>query len=91
MTDWVHITIAGKSIMDFEDFIISNNLLPLGSLIYVLFCTTRYGWGWDNFIKEANTGEGAKFLSSKAYRIYLTFVLPVVMIYITIQAYMTMF
>lgn len=91
MTDWAHITILGKSIMDFEDFIISNNLLPLGSLIYVLFCTTRYGWGWDKFIKEANTGAGAKFLTSKAYRIYLTFVLPVVMIYITIQAYMTMF
>lgn len=91
MTDWTHITIAGKSIMDFEDFIISNNLLPLGSLIYVLFCTTRYGWGWDKFIKEANTGLGAKFLTSKAYRIYLAFVLPVVMIYITIQAYITMF
>ena len=91
MTDWAHITIAGKSIMDFEDFIISNNLLPLGSLIYVLFCTTRYGWGWDKFIKEANTGSGAKFLTSKAYRIYLSFVLPVVMIYITIQAYITMF
>ncbi len=91
MTDWAHITILGKSIMDFEDFIISNNLLPLGSLIYVLFCTTRYGWGWDKFIKEANAGAGAKFLTSKAYRIYLTFVLPVVMIYITIQAYMTMF
>ncbi len=91
MTDWAHITIAGKSIMDFEDFIISNNLLPLGSLVYVLFCTTRYGWGWDKFIKEANTGDGAKFLTSKAYRIYLSFVLPVVMIYITIQAYITMF
>ncbi len=91
MTDWSHVTILGKSIMDFEDFLVSNNLLPLGSLVYVLFCTTRYGWGWDNFIKEANTGVGAKFLTSKAYRIYLTFVLPAVMIYITIQAYSTMF
>ena len=91
MTDWSHVTILGKSIMDFEDFLVSNNLLPLGSLVYVLFCTTRYGWGWDNFIKEANSGVGAKFLTSKVYRIYLTFVLPAVMIYITIQAYSTMF
>ena len=91
MTDWSHVTILGKNIMDFEDFIISNNLLPLGSLLYVLFCTTRYGWGWDNFVKEANTGTGLKFMTSKAYRFYLAFVLPVLMIYITIQAYITMF
>lgn len=91
MTDWTHITIAGKSIMDFEDFIVSNNLLPLGSLVYVLFCTTRYGWGWDNFIKEANTGSGPKFVNSKIFRFYLAFILPIVMIYITIQAYITMF
>ena len=91
MTDWSHITIAGMSIMDFEDFVISNNILPIGSLVYVVFCTTRYGWGWDKFIAEANAGAGMKFLTSKAYRIYLTFVLPVVMIYITIQAYISMF
>lgn len=91
MTDWSHITILGKSIMDFEDFIISNNLLPLGSLIYVLFCTTKYGWGWDNFIKEANTGEGPKFITSKVFRFYLTIAIPIVVIYITIQAYVTMF
>ena len=71
-------------------FIISNNLLPLGSLIYVLFCTTRYGWSWDNFIKEANTGKGLKFPTSKIVKFYLTFILPVVMLYITIQAYITM-
>ncbi len=91
MTDWVDVTILGKSIMDFEDFIISNNLLPLGSLIYVLFCTTRYGWGWDNFIKEANTGKGPKFISTKAFRFYLAIAIPIVVIYITIQAYVTMF
>ncbi len=91
MTDWSSFTILGKSIMDFEDFAVSNNLLPLGSVIYVLFCVTRYGWGWDNFTKEANAGEGMKFPTSKAFRFYLTFILPVVMIYITIQAYVTMF
>lgn len=91
MTDWSSFTILGKSIMDFEDFAVSNNLLPLGSVIYVLFCVTRYGWGWDNFTKEVNSGEGMKFPTSKAFRFYLTFILPVVMIYITIQAYVTMF
>ena len=91
MTDWSSVTILGKSIMDFEDFMVSNNLLPLGSVVYVLFCLTRYGWGWDNFTKEANAGEGIKFPTSKAFKFYLTFVLPIVMIYITIQAYVTMF
>ena len=90
MTDWSSVTILGKSIMDFEDFAVSNNLLPLGSIIYILFCVTRYGWGWERFIKEANTGEGLKFPTFKAYRFYLTFILPIVMIYITIQAYITM-
>ena len=91
MTDWSSVTIIGKSIMDFEDFAVSNNLLPLGSVIYVLFCTTRYGWGWKNFIEEANAGEGLKFPTNKAFKFYLTFILPIVMIYITIQAYVTMF
>ena len=91
MTDWSSFTILGKSIMDLEDFLVSNNLLPLGSVVYALFCVTRYGWGWDNFIKEANAGNGLKFPTSKGFRFYLAFVLPVVMIYITIQAYVTMF
>lgn len=91
MTDWSSFTIVGKSIMDFEDFVVSNNLLPLGSLLYVLFCTTRYGWGWKKFTEEANTGEGVKFPTNKAIKFYLTFILPIVMIYITIQAYVTMF
>ena len=57
--------------MDFEDFLVSNNILPLGSLIYLLFCVTRYGWGWDNFIKEANTGKGISF--PKKLKVYFTF------------------
>lgn len=91
MTDWAGIQIVGKSIMDLEDFAVSNNLLPLGSVVYLLFCTTRYGWGWNKFIKEANTGTGMKFPTSKAYKFYLTFILPIVILYITIQAYVTMF
>ena len=50
----------GSAWLDFWDFIVSYNLLPLGSLSYALFCCTRYGWGWDNFIAEANTGKGLK-------------------------------
>ena len=52
---------AGSTIQDLEDFIVSNNLLPLGSLMYLLFCTSRYGWGWDRFIAEADAGKGIKF------------------------------
>lgn len=91
MTDWSSFNIAGKNIMDLEDFIVSNNLLPLGSVVYILFCTTRYGWGWDNFRKEANAGKGMKFPESKAYKFYLTFILPIAILYITVQAYITMF
>ena len=52
---------AGSTILDLEDFIVSNNLLPLGSLVYLLFCTTKLGWGYENFLKETNTGKGMKF------------------------------
>ena len=58
---WSHILpIAGHDILDSEDFLVSNLMLPLGSLIFVLFCTTRYGWGWKNFMAEANEGTGLK-------------------------------
>lgn len=90
MTDWSGFTIGGKNIMDMEDFIVSNNLLPLGSVVYLLFCVTRYGWGWDNFLKEANTGKGMKFPGGKAVRFYLTFVLPLIVIGIFIQGYASM-
>lgn len=91
MTDWSSFKIAGMDIMGLEDFIVSNNLLPLGAMVYLLFCVTRYGWGWNNFIEEANTGKGMKFPAAKVYRFYLTFILPVVVLYITIQAYIMMF
>lgn len=72
---WSSFSIGGKGIMDLEDFAVSNLLLPLGSLIYVLFCVTRYGWGWDNFVAEANEGKGLKV--AKWMRPYVTFVIPV--------------
>jgi len=91
MTDWSNVTILGKSIMDMEDFLVSNNLLPLGAVVFLLFCTTRYGWGWKNFLEEANAGKGMKFFNSKIYRIYLTYVLPIVILVLTAVAYITLF
>lgn len=66
----------GSNIMDLEDFIVSNVILPLGSLCYVLFCTTRFGWGWKNFTNEANTGKGLKV--KNWMRGYITYVLPII-------------
>ena len=75
---WQDVQIAGKGIMDMEDFVVSNLLLPIGSLLFVLFCTTRYGWGWDKFVAEANEGKGLKV--AKWMRPYMTFVIPVIII-----------
>ena len=66
----------GSTIMDLDDFIVSNILLPLGSMVLVLFCVTKSGWGWKNFTKEANTGKGLKL--PNAIRGYMTYVLPVI-------------
>ena len=79
----------GSNVLDLEDFIISNNLLPLGSLIYLAFCTTRYGWGFENFMKEANEGKGIRF--PRWVRGYVTFVLPVIVLFIFIQGYIAKF
>lgn len=79
----------GSAILDLEDFIVSNNLLPLGSLIYVLFCTSRYGWGWNNFVNEANTGEGLKF--PKWVRPYVTYIIPLIVIFLFVQGYWSKF
>ena len=75
----------GTTIQDLEDFIVSNNLLPLGSLLYLLFCTSRYGWGWDNFIKEADAGVGLKF--PKAVRFYVSYILPLMILFILVMGY----
>ncbi len=64
----------GSTIMDLEDFLVSNLILPLGSLVMILFCTTKRGWGWDNYIAEANTGKGLRL--RKFLRGYMTYVLP---------------
>ena len=80
---------AKSTIQDLEDFIVSNNMLPLGSLMYLLFCTFRYGWGWDNFMEEANTGKGLKF--PKALRFYISYILPIIVLYIFVQGYLDKF
>ena len=83
---WSDVTILGKGIMDFEDFVISNNLLPLGALVYVLFCTyNKHGWGWSNFMDEANAGRGLSF--PNWLRVYVKYVLPVIIIFVWSQSY----
>lgn len=79
----------GTGIMDLEDFLVSNNILPLGSLVYLLFCTTRYGWGWDSFIQEANAGKGMRFPA--VMRGYMTYILPVIVLLIYLKGYWDMF
>lgn len=83
------ISLGGKGIMDIEDFIISNNVLPLGSMLYVIFCTyNKHGWGWSNFINETNMGEnGIKF--PKFLRVYVKYVLPVIIFVVWLQGWIT--
>ena len=75
--------IGGRDVLDSEDFLVSNLLLPLGSLIYLLFCVTKWGWGFDNYIEEVNTGSGLKM--SRKLKPYFRFVLPVLILIILIQ------
>ncbi|MCI8320052.1 MAG: sodium-dependent transporter [Dorea sp.] len=75
--------IGGRDVLDSEDFIVSNLLLPIGSLIYLLFCVTRFGWGFDKYYEECNQGEGLKF--SKVLKPYFQFVLPVLIVVILVQ------
>ncbi len=74
---------AGSTILDLEDFLVSNLILPIGSLCYLLFCVTRFGWGFDKYMKEANTGEGAKI--PQWIRIYVTYLLPVLLLFLVIK------
>lgn len=83
------VSVGGKGIMDIEDFIISNNILPLGSLFYVLFCTyNKHGWGWSNFMNEANSGKGLAF--PRGIRLYVKYVLPLIIFVVWLQGYISM-
>lgn len=80
----------GSTILDLEDFIVSNNLLPLGSLVYVCFCTwNKRGWGWNNFLKEANTGKGVRY-PEKLY-FYAKYIMPVILIAFWVHGYISKF
>ena len=70
--------------MDLEDILVSNLILPIGSLIYTLFCTSKYGWGWDNYLKEVNTGNGLKVPGK--IRFYCKWILPLVTLFIIVKA-----
>lgn len=75
----------GSAVLDLEDFIVSNCILPIGSLIYLLFCVTKYGWGFDHYLIEANTGDGMKI--PKGIRIYVTYILPVLLVLLILQGW----
>lgn len=75
----------GTGIMDLEDFIVSYNLLPLGSLLFVLFCVRKNGWGFENFLKEANTGTGISF--PKWARVYMQYILPIIVTVVYLKGY----
>lgn len=80
---------SGTTIMDLEDFLISSNVLPLGSLVYVMFCTTRYGWGFDNFLAEADSGNGLRF--PYHLRWHMTYIIPIVVVFIYLKGYYDLF
>ena len=77
---WDGFAVFGGAVLDVEDFLVGNLFLPLGSLVYLLFCVTRYGWGWQNYKKEVNTGKGLKV--QDWMRGYLTYVLPLIVVFI---------
>ena len=75
--------IGGRDVLDSEDFLVSNLLLPLGSLVYLLFCVTKWGWGFDHYLEEANTGKGLKL--GRFLKPYFQFILPILILIILIQ------
>lgn len=83
---WIQPLGNGGGIMGLEDFVFSNFILPIGALSFVLFCTYRFGWGWDNFIHEVNEGEGTRF--PLWIKPYLNFVLPTIILFIMIKGWL---
>lgn len=82
---WSGFQIFGQDVLGMEDFLVSNILLPVGSLVYLLFCVTKFGWGFDNYLDECNTGKGIKF--SKALKPYFKYVLPVLVLILIVQGF----
>ena len=75
--------IGGRDVLDTEDFLVSNLLLPIGSLVYLLFCVSKWGWGFDKYLAEANKGAGMKF--SPKLKLYFQWILPILILIILIQ------
>ena len=82
---WSGFQIFGQNVLGMEDFLVSNILLPVGSLVYLLFCVTKFGWGFDNYLDECNTGKGIKF--SKVLKPYFKYVLPVLVLILIVQGF----
>lgn len=82
---WNGFELFGQNVLGMEDFLVSNILLPVGSLIYLLFCVTKFGWGFDNYLTECNTGKGMKF--SRFLKPYFQFVLPVLVLIVLVQGF----
>ena len=76
----------GTNVLDLEDFLVSSNLLPIGSIVFLLFCTSRYGWGFQNFMQETNMGNGLQF--PRWARVYVSLVLPIIVLLLFIQGYL---
>ena len=87
----VHFGAHIASIDALEDFIVSQNLLPIGSLIFLLFCTWKKGWNWDNFIAEADAGEGVKFPKNNVVKIYLKYIAPLIILVVFVAGYFDIF
>ena len=87
----VHFGAHIGSIDALEDFIVSQNLLPIGSMLFLLFCTIKKGWGWDGFIAEADAGEGIKFPKNKVVQFYLRWIAPIIIIVVFIAGYFDIF
>ncbi|MCI9243030.1 MAG: sodium-dependent transporter, partial [Lawsonibacter sp.] len=86
---WSGFTVLGMDVSGIEDFLVSQNILPLGSLLYVLFCTSKRGWGWDRFLAEANQGDGLAF--PKGVRFYVSYILPLIVLFIFVMGYWNQF
>lgn len=82
---WSGFELFGQNVLGIEDFLVSNILLPVGSLIYLLFCVTKFGWGFDNYLAECNTGKGMKF--SRFLKPYFQFVLPILVLIVLVQGF----
>ena len=81
---WDGFSIFGGAVLDFEDFLVSNLFLPLGSLVYLLFCVTKWGWGFDNYLAEANTGDGVRIPRWMKY--YFMIPLPLLVLALIAQS-----